>query len=174
MRVDMRRIDAQRLHQILFHVVRATLAQIDILFTSADRIGVTLNCKRRLRVPFQKIDKLLQDAAGLKIGAVETEKLIFGHSNLRPRTERTFLREQLVEIAKSRGAFFVRTRAIAGKLARERVRAFDDGARGQFCPAQRGLRPARNRAVIQKRLLMCCVRILRKRLRRASLDLVHH
>src|ERR1043166_2632216 len=121
-----------------FHVVGATLAQIQIVFVGADRVGVALNRERCLRVAFQKIDKLLENVARLQIGAIETEELILRHPNFRSRTERTFLRKQLVEIAKAGRAFFVWTGAIAWKFARECVRTFVDRARARFLSPNRG------------------------------------
>src|SRR5438270_8452146 len=116
----------------------------------------------------------MQNVAGLQVGAVESKQLVLRHSNLRSRTKGSFLGEQLIQIAKSGRAFLVRARAVTRQFTRESIRPFDDRAGRELGAAEGGLRPAGNGGVVHNRLLMGCVWIGSKGLRRASLDLVHY
>src|SRR6266478_3695706 len=62
----MRWINAQSLHQILLHVVGAALAQIEIVFIGADRIGVTLVGDGGFRFRFRRLTRLGKISPGCK------------------------------------------------------------------------------------------------------------
>ena len=78
--------------------------------------------------------KLLQltYGASLQHVAVVFEELIVWHPQFRARSQRTFLREQLIQIAESGSASFIRPGTVTGQFARERIRPFDARAGGKL------------------------------------------
>src|SRR5205814_8827652 len=129
--------------------------------------------KGRFRVPLDERAQFLQldDRARLQIGAVIIEKLIVRHPQFRAGTERTFLREQRIEVAETGCAVAVWSGAVAGKF-REGIRPFDRRAGGEIGSGQSRLRPARGGRVRHEILFASGVWTLRKSLRSAPLDLV--
>ena len=82
MRFNLRRVNAHDLDKVSLHALGPALAQIEIVFEGAERIGVAFDRKCRFRVALDESAQFLQltDRAGLQHVAVVLEELIVGQA----------------------------------------------------------------------------------------------
>jgi len=139
-RLDLHGTNSHRLDQILFYAISAALAQIEVVLRWAEWIRIALDRKCCPRVALDERAKLLQliNGARLQCSAVIFEQLIVGHSQFCARSERTFLRQQLIQIAKARSAPFVRPGTVGRQFARESIRPLDCCAGASSVPLNAG------------------------------------
>src|SRR5438093_5249712 len=151
MRFDLRRVNAHYLDKVSFHAVGAALAQIQIVFKRAEGIRIAFDPERRFWVALNESAELLQliNRAELQHIAVIFKKLIIGQPQFCAGSERAFLRQQLIQIAKAGSAPFIWAGAVAGQFARECVWPLDRRTRGKLRSTQSGLWTPRRRTVVK-------------------------